>query len=81
MEVVALLEWIGCGAGVAGAALLSLDSPRWSKWGFPFFLVSNLSWIAYSALTGSAGLGLMQACYLLTSVVGCARWLRRRDKH
>lgn len=68
-----MLEWLGCLTGLSGALLLALNS-RYSGYGFVAFLVSNVCWIGYGALSGSWGMVVMQLGFTATSVLGLYRW-------
>jgi nicotinamide riboside transporter PnuC len=66
-------EYIGCGFGLLGALLLSLNCKH-SGWGFVAFLVSNVSWITFAIQNGINGLLVMQFGFTITSLIGIYRW-------
>ena len=72
--MIAMLEWLGCGLGIAGALALALNRP-WSGLGWLLFVASNICWISFGLLTGAAGLVTMQIAMTGTSLVGIHRWL------
>lgn len=74
MELVDVLQWVGCATGLAGSALLAWRS-RWSGWGFVVYLVSNACWVAFGLLTQAPGLIAMQIGFFVISGVGAWRWL------
>ena len=69
-----ILEWLGAWSGLAGAALLSLRC-RYSAYGWPLFLISNICWIAFAMQSGIEGLQLQHIGFMLTSLLGIYRWL------
>ena len=73
MEMVNVLEVVGCVTGLAGSALLALRT-RHSGYGFVAFLVSNLAWMGYGVQTNAWGLVVMQAGFTVTTVLGLWRW-------
>ncbi len=73
-EAIAFLEWAGCVTGVIGALLVALNN-AWSKWGFIAYLVSNVCWFGFGLYHGADGLVWMQACFMLTTLVGIYRWV------
>lgn len=66
-------EYIGCGFGLLGALLLSLNCKH-SGWGFVAFLVSNVAWITFAVQKGINGLLVMQFGFTITSLIGIYRW-------
>ena len=66
-------EYIGCGFGLLGALLLSLNCKH-SGWGFVAFLVSNVAWITFAVQNGINGLLVMQFGFTITSLIGIYRW-------
>lgn len=66
-------EYIGCGFGLLGALLFSLNCKH-SGWGFVAFLVSNVAWITFAVQNGINGLLVMQFGFTITSLIGIYRW-------
>lgn len=62
--------------GVGGAALLALNRPDWSRWGFVLFLASNFAWIAFSIEHQQRWLLLQTLVFTVTSLVGIWQWFR-----
>lgn len=69
-----VVEWVGAGFGVTGAALLALHIPI-SGFGFVAFLVSNIFWVAWSVSQEADGLRFQQIAFTCTSLVGTYNWL------
>ena len=69
-----LLQWIGSATGVIGSLLLALRI-TWSGWGFVFYVVSNICWIAFGIATNTNGLVVMQCVFMVTSIAGIWGWL------
>lgn len=69
-----ILEWVGCFAGLCGAALLAWKC-KYSGWAFVVYLVSNGAWIAYGLLSHTPGMVVMQIGFTVTSVIGIWNWL------
>lgn len=70
-------QWPGMALGLVGAVLVAGRSVRSRRWGFALWVASNLFWIANATHTGTWGLVIMQACFLVTSGLGW--WNNRRD--
>jgi hypothetical protein len=70
----AFAGWAGFAFGAPGAMLLALNV-SWSGWGWLAFLGSNIAWIAYAARAKTWSLLLQQLVFLVTTLVGIARWL------
>lgn len=68
------LEWTGSILALVGAVLLALNRP-WSKWAWPLWVVSNISLMLFGLTIGAYGLAAMQGGFMITSFVGCKRWL------
>ena len=68
------LQWAGCATGVAGAALLALNTKH-SGWGFVLFLISNGFWTAFGIQTNAPGLITTQVVFTATSLLGIYRGL------
>lgn len=73
MTLAMVLEWTGCAFGVMGAALLATHT-RWSRYGWPLYLVSNMFWIGYALDRDANGLLVQQIVFTATSVFGFYRW-------
>lgn len=71
--LMAILQYGGACAGILGAGLLATNT-RYSRFGWLFFLVSNVFWIGYSAMTGTYGLLWQQIAFTVTSLIGMQRW-------
>lgn len=70
------IEWAGSLTGLAGSALLAANIGI-SKYGWWFFLASNIFMIAFSASNGHTGLLTQQSGFMITSVIGVIRSHRR----
>jgi hypothetical protein len=75
--MIELMGWIGALLGTVGSMLLALNI-QVSRFGFFSYLLSNVCWIAYAALTGADSLLVMQLSNTLTSIVGVIRWFSPR---
>lgn len=71
------LQWAGCVFGVSGAALLAIHN-RYSRYGWPLFLVSNVFWIGFALERSEDGLLVQQGFFTATSLLGLYRWWLRR---
>lgn len=69
-----VVEWVGAGFGVTGAALLAMNIPI-SGWGFVSFLISNGFWIVWSISEKAEGLRFQQVAFTATSLLGIGNWL------
>jgi hypothetical protein len=68
-----LLEWLGCITGVVGSTMLAANTTA-SRWGFAWYLASNVSWIGFGVATQAWGLVTMQLAFTGVSVFGLVRW-------
>jgi hypothetical protein len=59
---------------VVGTALLALNLPRWSRWGWVFYFVANLIWVQWGFDRGYGFFVMMQAVFAVMSVLGIYRW-------
>lgn len=57
-----------------GALVVALHL-SWSKWGFVAFLISNVTWIAFSLLTRQYHILAMQLGFATINIVGLFRWM------
>ncbi len=73
-----ILQWLGCGFGIVGSALLALNNSN-SGWGFVAFLISNIFWMWFGFLTSTPGIVIMQVAFTATSFFGIYRWLFKRS--
>ena len=64
-----LLSWAGAITALIGSNLLA-EYSRFSRWGWAFYLVSNLLCIGYFAWTGTNSFLVMQIGFLYTTVKG-----------
>jgi hypothetical protein len=62
--------------GASGAALLALNRPDWSRWGFVLFLASNVAWIAFALEQEQRWLLLQTMVFTGTSLLGIWQWFR-----
>jgi hypothetical protein len=62
--------------GVSGAALLALNRPGLSRWGFVLFLASNVAWIAFALEETQRWLLLQTLVFTMTSIIGIWQWFR-----
>jgi hypothetical protein len=69
-----LLEWLGAGMAILGAAILATNSDI-SGLGFVAFLVSNVFLMLFAYRIQRWGLLLMQLVFTATSVAGIVNWL------
>jgi hypothetical protein len=67
------LQWGGCVTGLTGAVLVALQM-SYSRWGFVFFLLSNICFFSYGRMIGAKGLYISQIGLALTSVLGIANY-------
>lgn len=68
------IRWTAALTGIAGGILLAIRIPS-SGWGFAFFTVSSIAWIASGLIMGVRSLVVVNSVLLLTNVVGIYRWL------
>lgn len=71
--MMSVFEYLGCGLGLTGALLLSLNFKH-SGWGFVAFLGSNIAWITFALQNSINGLLVMQIGFTITSLIGIYRW-------
>ena len=71
--MMSVFEYLGCGLGLTGALLLSLNFKH-SGWGFVAFLGSNIAWIIFALQNSINGLLVMQIGFTITSLIGIYRW-------
>lgn len=76
----AVMEWAGAVTGLLGAFLLSMNVAV-SRYGWGFFLLSNVMWIVFGVATEAWGLVFMQVGFTLTSMNGVFRWILIKDQH
>jgi len=72
-----LLEWSGAILGLIGAGMLAINH-RVSRFGWLFYLVSNVCWVAFGIATHAFGLVVMQVGFTVTTLVGIYRWFSPR---
>lgn len=70
-------DFVGFVFGAIGAALLALNRPALSRWGFVFFLGSNVAWILYALAKDEQWLLLQTVVFSATSVVGVWQWFMK----
>lgn len=63
------LEWSACAFSIAGAELLSRRK-TYSSWGWAVWLVSNILFIAFAAVTHQWGILTTQLWFMKTSAIG-----------
>ena len=69
-----VFEWAGTVAGIAGAALVASHS-RYSPYGWISFLISSSCMSCFAMMTQAWGLMLLEACFILTNLLGLWRGL------
>lgn len=74
MLTATFFEWLGTGAGILGAALIS-SKTRWSPYGWIGFIISSSSLAIYAWMSSAFGLLTLESVFLLTNLVGLWRWL------
>lgn len=67
-----MAEWIGCGFGLLGAALLALNC-RVSRYGWLAFLAANAAMLVFAVDHAAYGLLAQQIGFSLTSILGIYR--------
>lgn len=67
-------QWAGAAAGIVGTLLLAVPGPA-SKWGFVFYLASNLFWMRFGVATKTPGLIVQNAAYTVSSLLGIWFWI------
>lgn len=72
-----VLEWSGAILGLIGAAMLAINR-KVSRFGWLFFLASNVCWVIYGIATHAFGLVVMQAGFTVTTIIGIYRWFRKQ---
>ena len=68
---------MGAFFGMAGATLLMLNHPRYSKWGWVAYLVSNGAWLIHASRTSQEPLMVQTVYFSFTSIVGAVVWIVR----
>lgn len=68
-------DFVGFLFGVTGAALLALNHPSLSRWGFVFYLGSNAAWICFSLDKGEGWLLRQAVVFGVTSLLGVWQWI------
>lgn len=67
-------EWVGTGAGILGAAMIS-SKTRLSPFGWIAFILSSSNLAVYAWMSGAFGLLTLEVVFLMTNLVGLWRWL------
>ena len=67
------VEWAGAITGMIGSLLISTNTDI-SKFGFIFYLINNLAFIAFALLAKRRGILMMNLFFLGTAFIGIARW-------
>ena len=75
--VLPVLEWSGAILGLIGAAMLAINR-KVSRFGWLFYLASNVCWVIFGVATHAFGLAFMQAGFTVTTLIGIHRWFRPR---
>jgi len=75
-----LLEYVGAGLGIVGAALLCLNN-HYSPFGYIFFLASSFFLVIYSLKISARGLLLMQVVFTVVNLIGIYRWILHPVMH
>ena len=73
--VLPVLEWSGAMLGLIGAAMLAINC-KVSRFGWLFYLASNVCWVIFGIATHAFGLVVMQAGFTVTTLIGIYRWFR-----
>lgn len=63
--------------GMTGATLLMVNHPRYSKWGWLAYLVSNGAWLVHASRTSQEALIVQTVYFTFTSIVGAVVWIVR----
>jgi hypothetical protein len=71
-ETLKTVEWCGSILGVTGSMLVAANM-SFSRWGWWFFLASNVAWIAFAHFAGTHGLLTQQLAFTASSVLGIVR--------
>ncbi len=64
------MQWIGAVLGLTGALLVAQVSPRWRRWGFRGWILSNIALGIFAANAHAWPLLGMYVLYGLTSILG-----------
>jgi nicotinamide riboside transporter PnuC len=75
-----LLEYVGAGFGIVGAALLALNN-HYSPFAYIFFLASSFFLVIFSLKNSARGLLLMQVAFTLVNLIGIYRWILHPGMH
>lgn len=67
-------KWIGTGAGVSGAMLISLNLGV-VGYGFALFLISSLLWTGVGIVQREPSLVVLQGAFTAINVLGIYRWM------
>ena len=74
LQPLALVELFAATCGLLGSLLLALKG-RAAPWGWLFFALSNVGWIAFSYGYGHWALLVQQIGFSITSAIGIWKWL------
>ncbi|MBB4861271.1 nicotinamide riboside transporter PnuC [Pseudomonas nitritireducens] len=67
-------QWVGTVFGVVGALMVASNT-RWSKWGWPFFIVSAWGLFLFAGSMDAFGMMILEVTFFLTNLLGLWRWL------
>lgn len=69
LTLIFVLEWAGAVMGLMGAFLVATHG-KYARYGWAFFLASNLALITWAAKVGATGLLVLQVGFTVTSLIG-----------
>ena len=73
MDWINLLQWPAMVVTVAAAWLVASQRKLKRNWGFWFFLLSNVMWVAWGLYDHAYALIVLQVCLALTNIRGAAK--------
>lgn len=74
VSIMNLAKWSGTGAGISGAVLIAMNFGV-VAYGFAFFLVSSLIWLAAALAQREPSLAVLQGTFTVINVIGLWRWI------
>jgi nicotinamide riboside transporter PnuC len=69
-----IAKWTGVAAGVVGATLIALNIGI-VEYGYIFFLVSSLLWMAVGVTQRERSLVVLQLAFTIVNILGLYRWV------
>ena len=74
-----ILQWSGCAIALTATLMLALNVPS-VRWAWVLYLVANILWTAYGVVIHANGLVVMNAGFMVTSILGIYRTFYREPR-